>query len=198
MKKFYPRYQWDVPTKEKIIYLSFDDGPEPSVTPFVLDMLKRYHAKASFFCIGKNVKEHPALYRRIIDEGHATGNHTHQHLNGWKTSDPVYLDDVRQAAELIHSGLFRPPYGRIKLSQAKKIRAEFGKDAKIVMWSLLSGDFDTALKPEDCWNMTKDAVRPGSIVVFHDSEKAYPRLSYTLPRLLEYFSLQGYQFEKLG
>lgn len=198
LKKIYPRYQWEVPTREKTLYLSFDDGPHPVATPFVLDQLKKYNAKATFFCIGKNVINYPGLYQRILEEGHATGNHTHQHLNGWKTSDPVYLNDIKTAAALINSRLFRPPYGRIRASQVKKLGEAMGYPAsRIIMWSVLTGDFDTDLTRERCLERVKRHTRPGSIILFHDSEKAFPRMAYTLPRMLEHFTAAGYRFSKL-
>ena len=198
LKKIYPNRVWDIDTNEKIIYLSFDDGPHPEATPFVLDELAKYNAKATFFCIGKNVVDYPDIYKRILDEGHAIGNHTQQHLNGWKTSTEIYLTDVSEAAKNISSNLFRPPYGRIKRSQAKGIsEALKNKSAKIVMWDVLSGDFDMSLSNEKCLENVISKTRTGSIVVFHDSEKAFSRLKYTLPAMLEFFTLKGYVFSKI-
>ena len=194
LKRCYPSRVWDVPTTEKILYLSFDDGPHPECTPFVLDELKKYNAKASFFCIGKNVEEYPLLYNRILEEGHAVGNHTQHHLNGWQTDDETYLDDFMMASKNIHSSLFRPPYGRIKNSQAKKLK----KGTHIVMWSVLSGDFDPAMTGERCYENVVSNVSEGSIVVFHDSDKAFPLLQYALPRVLEKLSEEGYRFDKLS
>src|SRR5688572_30076242 len=146
LKRIYSSYIWSVQTKEKIIYLSFDDGPHPVATPFVLDELKKYNAKATFFCIGKNVLAEPAIYKRILDEGHSIGNHTHNHFNGWKTKDEIYLDDVKEAGKFIDSTLFRPPYGRITLFQAKNISSALNRrDVKIIMWDVISGDFDESL-----------------------------------------------------
>ncbi len=198
LKKIYPHRLWQVDTKEKFIYLTFDDGPHPVVTPFVLDELKKYNAKATFFCIGKNVVEFPELYNRIFDEGHSIGNHTQQHLNGWKTRNETYLSDVAIAANYIQSNLFRPPYGRLKSFQAKGIsEAMKNKSAKIVMWDVLSGDFDDSLSNEECLNNVIDNISSGSIVVFHDSEKAFTRLQYTLTRTLKIFSGKGYIFKEL-
>lgn len=193
LKKLYPSYTWDIGTVDKDLYLSFDDGPHPVATPFVLDELKKHDAKATFFCIGKNVVEQPAIYQRIVDEGHATGNHTHRHLNGWKTNDQLYLHDITEAAKHIEPGLFRPPYGRIKLSQAKKIMP----GSKIIMWSVLSGDFDLSISKEKCLKNVMHYSKPGSIIVFHDSEKAFPIVQYVLPRVLEHFSAMGYRFKRL-
>jgi peptidoglycan/xylan/chitin deacetylase (PgdA/CDA1 family) len=199
LAKYYSSYTWKIKTDRKVLYLSFDDGPHPIATVFVLDQLKKYNAKASFFCIGKNVVAHPRLYKRILDEGHSTGNHTQHHLNGWKTSDDEYLLDIAEAANHIKSNLFRPPYGRIKRSQGRKLgKAMHDESAKVIMWTVLSGDFDDNLSKEKCLAQSTRNVEPGSIIVFHDSEKAFSRLAFTLPRLLEYFSKQGFTFEKLG
>ncbi|MEO5682202.1 MAG: polysaccharide deacetylase family protein [Chitinophagaceae bacterium] len=195
-KWVYPEYLWNMPRNEKKIYLTFDDGPHPVATPFVLDALKKYNAKATFFCIGKNVAEHPYLYKKILEEGHATGNHTHNHLNGWKTTDQRYIENISAAANYIDSSLFRPPYGRITRFQAKQLMEKMG--LTIVMWSVLSADFDTAITPQKCWGNVKRSAGNGSIVVFHDSEKAMERMTYALTEVLEHFSKQGFAFEKLG
>lgn len=198
LKKIYPNRVWDIATKEKIIYLTFDDGPHPEVTPFVLDELKKYNAKATFFCIGKNVLAYPSIYKRILEEGHQVGNHTQHHLNGWKTDKKNYLADVAEAANHINSNLFRPPYGRIRASQVKGIGESLkSKSAKIVMWDVLSGDFDDSLSKEKCLNNVISKTRPGSIIVFHDSEKAFPRLKYTLPVYLEIFVEKGFVFHPI-
>src|SRR5688572_28780142 len=143
LKKMYSSYQWSIDTKEKDLYLTFDDGPHPVVTPFVLEQLKKYNAKASFFCLGKNVLAEQGIYKKIIEEGHAVGNHTHNHLNGWKTKDEDYIADVIEAGKFIDSFLFRPPYGKITSFQAKNIKTALkNENAKIIMWDVLSGDFD--------------------------------------------------------
>jgi len=196
IKKANPQCIWDIPSKEKKIYLTFDDGPEPVATSFVLSQLKAYNALATFFCIGKNVKLEPELYERILHEGHSVGNHTYSHLNGWKTDDQQYLQDIVQAKEIIDSELFRPPYGLITRFQQKLVQGK-GIALKTVMWSVLSGDFDNRISGEDCYLNVAGNAQPGSIVVFHDSKKAFSKLQYALPRVLEYFSRQGYKFEKL-
>lgn len=196
VKKIYPDYIWDIPSTDKKIYLSFDDGPHETATPFVLDELKKFKAKATFFCIGKNVVAHPEIYRRIIDEGHSAGNHTFNHLNGNKTGDDEYITNIKKAADYIDSNLFRPPYGRITRFQANVLR-NAKQPYKIIMWSILSGDFDTSLSPEKCLENVVLKSRPGSIVVFHDSAKAWDRMSYALPRVLQHFADQSYSFEKL-
>ncbi len=185
----YPDRVWSIDTVEKNIYLTFDDGPHPLATAFVLDELKKNNARATFFCIGKNVESNPELYDRIISEGHQTGNHTYNHLNGWKTTDEIYLDDVRLAARSIQSALFRPPYGRIRSRQVKKLN-----DYKIVMWDVLSGDFDLTISKEACLQNVLKNASSGSIVVFHDSEKAWDKLQYSLPQVLEHFSKKEYKF----
>jgi peptidoglycan/xylan/chitin deacetylase (PgdA/CDA1 family) len=196
VKKFvYPDYVWSIPCKGKKIYLSFDDGPHPTVTPFVLDQLKQYNARATFFCIGKNVAEHPDIYKRVINEGHSVGNHTHNHLNGWEVNDQAYLKNIIMAGKHIASSLFRPPYGRITRFQARQVMDKLHYN--IIMWSVLSGDFDINLSPEDCWQNVLKATAPGSIIVFHDSEKARKRLLYTLPKLLEYYKERDYSFEEI-
>ena len=141
LKRLYKQCTWSIPVHEKIIYLSFDDGPHPAITPFVLDELKKYNAKASFFCIGKNVLAYPDVYKRIIDEGHAVGNHSFNHLNGWETNDAAYLDDIAEAKKYIDSYLFRPPYGRIRRFQLSQLSAK-RFNLKTIMWTVLSGDFD--------------------------------------------------------
>lgn len=196
LKKIYPDCIWDMPADEKIIYLSFDDGPHPKATPFVLDELKKYDAKATFFCIGKNVAKHTGIYHRIVDEGHQIGNHTFNHLNGWKTNDLLYLKDVSAAREYIDSDLFRPPYGKISKWQIRQLTRTF--KMRIVMWSLLSADFDVKVSPEACLNNVIFNAKPGNIIVFHDSEKAWNNLEYVLPKVLVYFAEQGYRFGKIN
>lgn len=182
---------------EKVLYLTFDDGPHPVATPFVLETLKKFDARATFFCIGKNAEAYPQIYRRILLEGHRVGNHTQDHLNGWKVDDTRYVDNIRAAAQRIDSDLFRPPYGRIGPLQSKVLRGE-PFHYKIIMWDVLSGDFDRALTAAECSRRVRRWGRPGSIVVFHDSEKAYDRMSGALPEVLEYFAGKGYKFKAIG
>ena len=193
MKKLYPGCVWDMPVKEKVLYLSFDDGPHPAITPFVLDELKKYNAKATFFCIGDNVTKYPQLYNRYIQEGHAVGNHTQKHINGWKTKDEIYLQDVKEAGQYINSNLFRPPYGRIRRSQIKLLY-KANPHQKIVMWNILAGDWVPELTPEKCYQRIKEKISDGDIIVLHESDKAWDRMSYCLPRLLKEFSNLGYSF----
>lgn len=201
-------YIWNIPTKKKEIYLTFDDGPIPEITPWVLKTLSDYNAKATFFCIGENVKNHPIIFQNIIDQGHTIGNHTYHHLNGWKTSTQTYLNSMDKAESIQYSTgsrynyskqfaskLFRPPYGKIKPGQAKKI---IEKGYKIIMWNVLSGDFDQKLIKEDCYQNVIKNSKNGSIIVFHDSEKAFKNLEYTLPKVLEYCTVNGFIFKALN
>lgn len=199
LKKLYSSRIWSIDTNEKKIYLTFDDGPHPTITPFVLGELKKYCAKATFFCIGKNVVRYPDVYQQILDEGHRTGNHTQNHLNGWQTVNDIYFSDIEEATLHINSNLFRPPYGRIRSSQAKYIRIAMDKEtAKIVMWDVLSGDFDKSTTPEQCLKNVVEKTNDGSVIVFHDSVKAWEKLSYTLPRILEHFSRKGFTFSAIS
>jgi peptidoglycan/xylan/chitin deacetylase (PgdA/CDA1 family) len=198
LKRFYPHYLWSIDTKNKLLYLTFDDGPHPEATSFVLDELKKYNALATFFCIGKNVIAYPDLYKRILDEGHTVGNHTQNHLNGWKTDNALYLNDIAEAAQHIDTDLFRPPYGRISSFQAKHLRAAMrGRESKVIMWDVLSADFDVAITPGKCMENVIFHSRPGSIVVFHDSEKAFSKIKYVLPKILSFFSAKGYVFDAI-
>ncbi len=190
----YPSLIWDKPAEEKILYLTFDDGPHINATPFVLDQLKQYNAKATFFCIGKNVVQHPAIYRRILDEGHKAGNHTFSHLNGWKTNDKIYFKNIFEAAKYIDSDLFRPPYGRITKFQASVLT---GTRYKVQSTKYLSGDFDSKISPQRCLENVVLNTKPGNIIVFHDSAKAWDKMSFALPKVLEHFSKQGYSFKSL-
>ncbi|MBZ5858464.1 polysaccharide deacetylase family protein [Flavihumibacter profundi] len=195
LRFLYPSWRWNVPAREKKIYLSFDDGPHPTITPFVLEQLALYKARATFFCIGKNVREYPAVYEKILNSGHAIGNHTMHHRNGWKTSDDEYFNDIAQAGEYIDSKLFRPPYGKLSRFQGKALS---NAGWEIVMWTVLSGDFDRQKSPSDCWEIVCKNVQPGSIVLFHDSEKAWDRLREVLPKTLAHFSAAGFTFEQLS
>jgi peptidoglycan/xylan/chitin deacetylase (PgdA/CDA1 family) len=196
LKKLYPGLIWDIKQDKPCIYLTFDDGPIPIVTPFVLNILKQYNAKATFFCIGDNVRKHPDIFEQIKNEGHAIGNHTYNHLRGWETDDQVYIKNTLKADELLHAKLFRPPYGRIRKSQIKLLKNAI-PGVKIIMWDVLSGDFDIDLKPEACLKSVLKYTKSGSIVVFHDSLKAFNRLEYTLPRAMEAWSKAGYSFGPL-
>ena len=190
---FYPSLTWRVKTNKKILYLTFDDGPIPEVTPWVLEQLNIYNATATFFCIGDNVKKHPDIYNNIISQGHKTGNHTFSHLNGWKVPEKTYLENVTIAKEYIDSDLFRPPYGKITRSLISSLKKEF----RIVMWDVLSYDFDRRYDGNDCFQKVVRLSISGSIIVFHDSLKAKDRLQIALPQVLKHFSEKGYSFKAL-
>jgi peptidoglycan/xylan/chitin deacetylase (PgdA/CDA1 family) len=194
IRKLFPtEVTWKIRTDKKEVFITFDDGPHPTITPFVLACLKQHDAKATFFCIGKNVKASSRIYQQILAEGHSVGNHTYDHLNGWKSGDIVYFKNVILAGQLIDTDLFRPPYGRITKSQVK----ELVPDYKIIMWDVLSGDFDLNLSAQQCFDNVANNVGAGSVIVFHDSEKAFPRLEHALPRVLKYLSDQGYQMNRI-
>jgi peptidoglycan/xylan/chitin deacetylase (PgdA/CDA1 family) len=193
----YPKLTWRMPTEEKELYLTFDDGPVHGPTEFVLETLRQHAAKATFFCIGDNVKKHPGVFKKIVDDGHAIGNHTFNHLNGWKTAGPSYFENVKQCDEVfqqnaVQSKLFRPPYGRITAKQIKGL-----SDYTIVMWDVLSVDYLKSLSAEACLQNTIRATRPGSIIVFHDSYKAEKNMTHALPRFVEHFMDKGFSFKVL-
>lgn len=218
LKKFYPNQLiWNKTRAEKVIYLTFDDGPIPIVTPWVIKTLKNFNAKATFFCIGDNIAKHPEIFKQLKAEGHAVGNHTFNHLKGWKTDDDTYISNVFKCQQLTRTHLFRPPYGRIKKSQIKRLSKEYsvlsnkdtpvnqddlefsnsvahGSPLEIIMWDVLSGDFDASLSPERCLKKVLKHTQNGSIVVFHDSLKAWDRLEFVLPRVLEAWTKAGYRF----
>jgi peptidoglycan/xylan/chitin deacetylase (PgdA/CDA1 family) len=197
LKKLYPELVWNIDQNDRCIYLTFDDGPIPIVTPFVLNILKEYNAKATFFCIGDNVRKHPDVFEQVKTEGHAIGNHTFNHLKGWKTDDKTYFENFLEADKLIDSKLFRPPYGRIKRSQIKLLK-QAKPGLQLIMWDVLSGDFDQELSPEKCLDNVLNGVKDkSSIVLFHDSLKAFVRMKYALPKAMEYWSKEGYTFKSL-
>jgi peptidoglycan-N-acetylglucosamine deacetylase len=193
----YPNLVWKKKVNAKIIYLTFDDGPIPEVTSWVLAQLKEYNAKATFFCVGDNIRKYPDVFKQVIDSEHSIGNHTFHHLNGWKTDSTTYLKDFLSCEEEIQkngikSGLFRPPYGRITPKQIKQLSSR-----QIIMWDVLSGDFLSRIKPEHVLAKSIKYSQNGSIIVFHDSQKAFKNLRYMLPRYLEHFSQLGYEFRTL-
>lgn len=180
---------WKIPTQEKKIFLTFDDGPILPLTIDILKILKEYEAKATFFCVGENARRHSQVLDQIREEGHFIGNHSHQHISGWKTPVGQYVENVRQAAESIDSQLFRPPYGQISYPQINALKSDY----KIIMWSILSGDFDPDLSLQQClFNVLQS--KAGDIVVFHDNIKSTEKVLYVLPRFLQHFSELGYQF----
>jgi len=188
---------WEMSPDEKdTVYLTFDDGPHPTITPFVLELLEKYDAKATFFCVGNNVARYPATYRLVTDAGHTPGNHTYNHLNGWKTRNEHYIRNIEQAAKHIKSKLFRPPYGRIKLSQYRRLKRRDSR-WKVYMWDILSGDFDQSITPQQCLDNVLSYIHPGSIILFHDSEKAKERMEFALPAVLEYCRQKNWQMKAL-
>lgn len=198
LKCFFPADMvWEMPAPSGTdIYLTFDDGPHPTITPFVLAQLREHNAKATFFCVGNNVARFPAVYQQILNDGHHAGNHTYNHLNGWRTDGRHYVRNIEQAAAHIDAFRFRPPYGRIKMSQFRKLKKKDNR-WKIYMWDILSGDFDKELSPEQCLENVMQHIEPGTIIVFHDSEKAWDRLSYVLPIVLSHCSKRGWQLKAL-
>ena len=193
IKRYYQKLLWDIPNDENNVYLTFDDGPTPKVTDWVLGILDQYQIKATFFCLGCNVEKHPAIYQSIYQRGHAIGNHSFHHLNGWKTDDEKYLNDIARCDQIVQSSLFRPPYGRIKKSQAEEII----KSHQVVMWDVLSGDFDVKTSPEKCLKNVIKHTKSGSIIVFHDSEKAFSNLEYALPKAIEGLLEKGFNFKPI-
>ncbi|MFD1293278.1 polysaccharide deacetylase family protein [Lutibacter holmesii] len=196
IKLFFNNWVWSFSSKEKILYLTFDDGPTPEITNWTLEQLQQYNAKATFFCIGKNVVNHPDIYQNIINHKHAIGNHTNNHLNGYNTNTTTYLNNISLCEKNLAKKptLFRPPYGKLKFSQGKKLRK---KGYKIIMWDVLSADFDTSITQEKCLKNVIEHTKNGSIIVFHDSVKAQEKLKYVLPKILEFYSKKGYQFNAI-
>ena len=204
-KKMFPNYIWDIATTEKTIYLTFDDGPTPDITNWTLNTLKNYNAKATFFCIGNNIEKHPDIFKNILHNGHSIGNHTHNHIKGWKTKATAYLENIKKAENIIslqilneefrNQNLFRPPYGQITPKQGKNLRA---LGYKIIMWDVLSFDWEKNISEETCFNNVISKATSGSIVVFHDSVKASKNMQYALPKVLDYFSKKDFKFEALA
>lgn len=203
LERLFSSYTWRFDTDRKEIFLTFDDGPTPEITPFVLKQLKQYNAKATFFCIGKNIENHPEIFHQILSEKHSVGNHTQNHLNGWKTKNINYLNSVLKCEDVIsnladktkESKLFRPPYGRIKKSQAKEI---LKRGYRIIMWNVLSADFDRSISKEKCLENVLKNTKKGGIIVFHDSLKASEKLQFVLPKVLEEFSRKGFSFKGIN
>ena len=202
VKKLFHNFIWDVSSEKKTVYLTFDDGPIPEVTHWVLKELHKYDVKATFFCIGDNIDKHPEIFKKVIADGHSLGNHTFNHLNGWKTPNSSYLENVKKCEEIIYlnsnvatkSKIFRPPYGKITMSQSKAIR-DLGY--KIIMWDVLSADFDINISTEKCLNNVLSNIESGSIIVFHDSIKAFKNLEFVLPKTLEYLKDNNFNCEVL-
>lgn len=200
IKSFFKDLVWSFTISEKKLYLTFDDGPTPETTLFILAQLKKYNAKATFFCVGENIEKHSVIFNQIIDEGHAVGNHTKNHLNGWKTGTLKYIENIEKTQKTIenqylsNTKLFRPPYGKIKFSQIKKLREN---GYKIIMWDILSGDFDVDISKERVLNNILKNTVNGSIIVMHDHQKAKDKLQYSLPIILKHYTSLGFSFEKI-
>ncbi|MEB3344151.1 polysaccharide deacetylase family protein [Aquimarina gracilis] len=203
LKQFFNTYLWDIDVEnQKRIYLTFDDGPIPEVTEFVLKELAQYNAKATFFCIGDNIQKHPNIFKKIVLHGHSIGNHTMHHLKAWKCDEDTYLENVHKCDSIIRqhhinncaTKLFRPPYGQISLSKFKLLEKQ---GYKIVLWDILSKDWDKKISEEDCLQNVIQHTEKGSIIVFHDSIKASKKLSYCLPKVLDYFTKKGFIFDKI-
>ena len=193
VKKYYSKLHWKIPTEDKTVFLTFDDGPTPGVTEHVLQLLKDHQAGGSFFCVGKNVEDNYGLYEQILAEGHAVGNHSMNHISGWKVNSQQYYEDVMLCQKLVDSNLFRPPYGKIKRAQASMLLPNF----EIVMWSLLTRDYDLAISKEKCMELAVSGLFPGSIIVFHDSKKAESKMLYALEGLLKEMQKKGFTSKKL-
>jgi peptidoglycan-N-acetylglucosamine deacetylase len=219
IKKLFSNYVWEIPNNENKVFLTFDDGPTPEITEWTLSQLKSYNAKATFFCIGDNIRKHPTLFRKVIQDGHSIGNHTFNHLNGWKTNLNIYCENVelcekelsegrklnsgciqgkenlKSELRILNSKIFRPPYGKIKPSQSKTLRRQ---GYKIIMWDVISYDFDSKTAPEECLKNVLNNVKSGSIIVFHDSIKAFKNLEFVLPRTLEFLKEKGFTCEPIN
>lgn len=192
-QKLYPGLTWRMPNDKKIIYLTFDDGPTPFVTNGLLEVLDKFDAKATFFCIGRNVERNPGLYQQIIKSGHAVGNHTYSHLKGWETPDKEYFEDIELASQFIKSDLYRPPYGKITRSQLSYLKKRY----RIVMWDVMSRDYNIKLSTQRILQIVNKNVSSGSIVVFHDSLKSKEKIKHNIPVILEKFSSLGFTFASL-
>jgi peptidoglycan/xylan/chitin deacetylase (PgdA/CDA1 family) len=193
-KLLLPQLIWEIRTTEKVLYLTFDDGPHPEITPEVLRILDQFDAKATFFCVGENVKKYPETYQMMLNKGHKTGNHSYNHLNGWKVSRRSYFENVEKCAKYVDSHLFRPPYGKINILHISYLKITY----RIIMWSVLPRDYSKKISPEECLQHALKYSHPGSIIAFHDSEKAKENLLFTLPRYLEYFAKRGYRFDSIS
>lgn len=203
IKRIFSGFVWDIPNDNKTVYLTFDDGPTPEVTEWVLGVLRQHDIKATFFCIGNNIENHPDIFNKIIAEGHAIGNHTFNHVNGWHTNDKVYIKNteaaetsiIKRNPEFESAKLFRPPYGKMKRAQAKYVRSI---GYRIIMWDVLSADFDKSITPEKCLKNVTNNTREGSVIIFHDSTKAAANMQYALPLAINHLKEKGFRFAKIS
>ena len=209
IKKLFPKIIWDLPNDNNIIYLTFDDGPHPEITPWILEQLKNYNAKATFFCLGKNAEKYPELVKLILQNGHRIGNHGYAHLNGWQTNNAEYIEDVLKSEQILkkiindnnYKLLFRPAYGRIKKSQITLLKSHFSSERKeflLLNWSLMPGDFDQNSTSEKCYKNLVNNIKAGDIVVLHDNEKSWKHLQYCLPKWLDVIYNKGLKSEVLS
>lgn len=186
-------FEFKIKGENKTLYLTFDDGPIPEVTPEVLDILDKYNAKATFFCVADNIKKHPEVFQSIIDRGHRLGNHTYHHIKGWETPNNEYFEDIERANQLVNSNLFRPPYGRIGFFQARELRKKY----RLILWSVLSYDYSGKLSKEKVWDNIRKSVTDNDIILFHDNIKARDNMIFALNNTLLYFSKKGFQFKSI-
>lgn len=193
-RMFFPNAVWRIPQKEKTVYLTFDDGPIPEVTPWVLDMLKRYNIKATFFCVGDNVRKHPDVFESVIKAGHKVGNHSFNHIQGFKYMTKKYLENVEKADSYIHSRLYRPPHGQLTIRQLIQLKKKY----QVVMWDVITRDYNKGLSGDFVFNVVRKYARNGSVIVFHDSLKAEKNMKYALPKAIEFLQKEGYRFEVLS
>ncbi|MDR1761151.1 MAG: polysaccharide deacetylase family protein [Bacteroidales bacterium] len=189
-EKVYMNVLWRLPQPQKTVYLTFDDGPVPQFTEYILDILEEYNIKGTFFCVGENIEKYPEIFKKLREKGHVVGSHTYNHIRGWRTNIYKYCKNIKKAALLAKSRLFRPPHGQIKILPAWFLSLKY----RVVMWDVLSKDYDESISPEECFENVKNYVNNGSIIVFHDSEKAHKNLAYALPKTIEYLQSQGYKF----
>ena len=193
LRSMFPSSVWKIPTHEKVLFLTFDDGPIPEITPEILDLLKQYNARATFFCVGDNVVKYPDLFQQLIANGHAVGNHTFHHLRGLKTPTSLFIQDVRKAAEVIPSRMFRPPHGFLRIRQYRKLKKEY----RFILWDVITIDYDPLYPKEQCVRNVLKYASPGSIISMHDSLKAKENVLFSLPKILEHYSQLGYRFDKI-
>jgi peptidoglycan/xylan/chitin deacetylase (PgdA/CDA1 family) len=191
LQSLLPQCFWSLPNKQNKIYLTFDDGPTPEVLPFILKTLDTYKIPATFFCVGENMQKHPDLVKEMQKRNHVIGNHTFNHISGWSTKSKNYFENIEACNKIYRSKLFRPPYGRLRTSQANELRKKY----KIIMWDVLSYDYDKKVLPATCFRNVIDATKSGSVIVFHDNVKALKNLEYSLPRSIDFLLKKDFVFD---